>query len=413
MGYFAILSDASARANMKRDTTEDFPHLEFKRCWSIDTECAMNLGRCEAYVQTLGALPIPPESQEKLRVVSFNRGAQATTAIEGNTLTDEELQQMLDGTPLSKSRAYQGIEVKNALDAMNSIWTKLVKESDIRPITPRLLCEWNKAIGKDLGPLYDGVPGRIRKDRRHVGRYLAPPPEDVPDLLERFCEWLKVEFRFGAKDSTVSEAIQQAVSAHVFFEWIHPFADGNGRTGRLLEFYILLRAGLPDISVHVLANHYNATRSEYTAHFDVARKKRNLSEFIKYAVQGLTDGLEDTLREVQRQSCRIAWESHVYKTFATYSDYNKRSVFKRRRMLALAMPIESPFSMMDLLRSSSDLMQAYLNHDERMIRNDAEVLLSLKLIVPVNQDAKPAVYIANIKPMLSQHLSSRVGAGNR
>jgi len=361
----------------------------------------------------LGSIPIPPESQDKLRGVAFERGAQATTAIEGNTLTDDEFQQMLNGMPLPKSRAYQGTEVQNALDAMNNIWTRLVENADIKPISPKMLCDWNKAIGKDLGPLYDGVPGKLRRDRRHVGKYLAPPPENVPALLESFCEWLKVEFRFGAKEASVAEAIQQAISAHVFFEWIHPFADGNGRTGRLLEFYILLRAGFPDVSVHVLANHYNATRSEYTSHFDVARKKRNLSEFIKYAVQGLTDGLAASLKEVQKQSCKIAWESHVYKTFATYSDYNKRSVFKRRRILALAMPTEASFSMIDLLRSSNELMLEYLNHDERMIRNDAEVLLELKLMVPVDDNSKPPLYAANIRPMLSQHLPSRVGGGIR
>jgi len=41
---------------------------------------------------------------------------------------------------------------------------------------------------------------------------------------------------------------------------IHPFGDSNGRTARLIEFYILLRAGLPDMVSHILSNHYNDTR---------------------------------------------------------------------------------------------------------------------------------------------------------
>jgi hypothetical protein len=55
-----------------------------------------------------------------------------------------------------------------------------------------------------------------------------------------------------------------AVVAHVYFEWIHPFGDGNGRTGRLIELKLLLEAGVPQPAAHLLSNHYNATRPNIT-----------------------------------------------------------------------------------------------------------------------------------------------------
>jgi len=391
----------------KRNPLADYPHLEFKPCWQLTTNTAKNLGRCAAYIEALSRLPIPPDAQRELRSVAFERGAQATTRIEGNTLTDTEFQQLLAGKELPASRQYQAREVKNALDAMNDIWGKIITDGDRALITPQLLCDWNRTIGKELGPLYDGIPGRFRSDRRHVGRYLAPPPEDVLQFVEELCEWLRKHFQFGHQSLSIEDAIIQAIVSHVYFEWIHPFADGNGRTGRLLEFYVLLRAGFPDITVHVLANHYNQSRDEYTSHFDNARNKRSLTEFIDYAVQGLSDGLAATLQTVQVETFKIAWESHVYRVFDGYTDYKKKPVFKRRRALALAMPISDSFTAFQLVRSSDFLTSEYMNHDKRMLNNDLQILLELELMThfgePANENFK-----ANTAPMLSGHFSSRV-----
>jgi Fic family protein len=384
---------------MSRDLLVDYEHLrEFRKCWRLTVNSAINLGKCSAYIEALGALPITPDVQHTLRVVSFERGAQATTAIEGNTLSDEEVHQAVEGKPLPKSRQYQAQEVVNALGAMNSIRDKVVG-GQRSLVTPTLLCDWNRQIGKDLGPLYDGVPGKFRTDRRHVSRYLAPPHEAVPKLTSELCRWLKKEFGFGRQDQSIEDAIQQAIAAHVYFEWIHPFADGNGRTGRLLEFYILLRAGLPDITGHVLANHYNKSRIEYSASFDRAREKRDLTEFMEYAIQGMSDGLIATMRTVQVQSFRIAWESHVYHAFDSYTDYNKRTVFKRRRSLALAvLPFEEPFTSIELVRRSDFLAGEYMGKDRRVLKSDIQVLIDLQLLRPIEIEGATK-YRANIQAL--------------
>lgn len=380
----------------------DYPHLTFQRCWRISENVARNLGQCEAFVSCIGDLPIDPSVQRKLRKVAFERGAVATTAIEGNTLTDEELQKVLAGQPIQKSRAYQAQEVKNALDCMNHVWTRVVTKSEAGPITTRLLCDFNRMIGKELGPLYDGVPGRLRSDRRHVGQYLAPPHEHVPELLDEFCQWLRVEFKFQSGQQTIAEAIIQAIVSHVFFEWIHPFADGNGRTGRMLEFYVLLRAGMPDVTAHVLANHYNTSRTEYVAHFDNARKKRDLSEFIAYAVQGLVDGLKDTWDRVQECTFGVCWRAYIFDVFADYKCY-KTAIFKRRRELALAMPLGKKFTLLELARSSDTLAQHYLQKDLRAIKSDFQAIRELQLA----EEVEPGVFISTSEKLRSQQLVPR------
>lgn len=357
---------------------QDYPHLGFKRCWRLSDNAHLNLGQCVAIIECLANLPIEPKLQSELRTVAFGRGAQATTAIEGNTLTDEELQKVLDGVELPKSREYQGKEVANAIEAMHFVWEKVIRDESSDLVTPTLLLQLNRLIGQNLGKLFDGVPGRFRQDRRHVGRYLAPPPEGVEPLVERFCEWMRTEFHYESGRQPLHEAIIQAIVAHVYFEWIHPFADGNGRTGRMLEFYILLRGGLPDIAAHVLANHYNLSRTEYAANFEIGRKSRDLSEFVDYAVVGLLDGLRETLRTVQDDAFRIVWRSLVYDVFSEYSDYHKIKIFKRRRALALAMPPDE-FTPESLLQQSEGLLRQYMNLDRRAILADLDVIVRLEL----------------------------------
>lgn len=352
-------------------------------------------------IDCIANLPIDPALQAQLRQVAFQRGAQATTAIEGNTLTDDELRQLLAGVELPKSREYQGIEVANALDAMQFVRERIIENRSHDLVTGALLKQFNQKLGKNLGKLFDGTPGRYRQDRRHVGRYLAPPPEAVEPLVEQFCEWLRTEFRFEAGSQPLHEAIVQAIVAHVYFEWIHPFADGNGRTGRLLEFYVLLRAGLPDIAAHVLANHYNQSRAEYAAYFESARQQRDLSEFVAYAVQGLRDGLQQTMGTVQGEAFRIVWQSHVYDVFAEYTDYHKRSIFKRRRALALAMP-PTEFTPETLLQQSAQLLQTYMSLDRRALLADLDVIVTLGLA----EKREQGQYVA-MTSKLSTHLANR------
>ena len=115
----------------------DFPHLEFKRCWTLSESVNRNLGQCVAIVNCLGGVPVDPELQRELRTVSLQRGAVATTAIEGNTLSEAELQTVLSGKELPKSREYQAVEVLNAgfaraclADAGTPLLTEVLVDDD-------------------------------------------------------------------------------------------------------------------------------------------------------------------------------------------------------------------------------------------------------------------------------------------
>jgi hypothetical protein len=99
----------------------EYPHIQFRQHWALNPDCLIILGQCDAYVKAISNTPIMPAYYDELMHISLIKGAQATTAIEGNTLTDEEIERLQAGEKLPPSRAYQETEVRNILDAFNSL----------------------------------------------------------------------------------------------------------------------------------------------------------------------------------------------------------------------------------------------------------------------------------------------------
>lgn len=165
------------------------------------------------------------EQEDGLRLRKANRikTIHSSLAIEGNTLSEDEVRDIIEGkTVVAPIKQIQ--EVKNAI-ATYELYPTLdaFKEKDLL-----------KAHGVMMQALIDH-PGRYRSGG--VGVYgekglvhLAPPAERVPQLMGDLFNWLK-----GSKDHLL---IRSCVF-HYEFEFIHPFLDGNGRTGRLWQSLIL------------------------------------------------------------------------------------------------------------------------------------------------------------------------------
>ena len=211
--------------------------------------------RCEV----ISGMPLMPETVGRLNRVSLERGARATTAIEGNTLSVEEVARLGRGElQLPPSKRYLAIEASNVLGVLN----EMVSLDRIPPLSPERLRYLNGALLEGLEQEDGVVPGQIRAHEVGVGRYRGAPARECEHLLDRLCDWLNgMELQLG--HSGLALPIVKAVVAHLYLAWIHPFGDGNGRVARLVECQILLGAGIPNPATHLLSNHYNETRSEY------------------------------------------------------------------------------------------------------------------------------------------------------
>jgi len=367
---------------MSKKLHRNYPHLLFSRNWDLSAKSLLLLGQCEAYVNAIKNTPILPHHYRQLMNLTLMKGAQATTAIEGNTLSDEEIQRILDNQKLPPSKEYQEIEVKNILNAFNVLFNELVHSGVEHFISQDLLKRFHKLVGQNLGEHFAAVPGQLRNTDVTVGTYRCPDYRDVPILLDKLFQWLKEEFKFGQDNQSFSEIVVQAIITHIYIEWIHPFGDGNGRTGRLVEFYILLRGGNPDIASHILSNYYNMTRTAYYLNIEKSTKSRNLSSFIEYALLGFRDGLVQTLEVIQISQFQNTWQKLIYDKFDEIRQGIHEKVFKRQRTLALEMPLDKVFTIPQISGLSIALARLYSNTgvSEKTAQRDIDKLIELELV---------------------------------
>lgn len=363
---------------------EKYQHISFQTNWSLSNNAWYKLGQCKSIIKAISNAPIQPNYRKKLLEFSLIKGAQATTAIEGNTLSIDEIKEIQEGRSLPPSKGYQEIEVKNILDSYNEVLKEVALHKKEELISVELIIRFHKMIGKNLGEAFQAIPGQIRKNNVIVGTYRPPDSVDVNYLLNNFCNFLKDNFKYSSGKESFSDSIIEAIAAHVYIAWIHPFGDGNGRTARLLEYYILLRAGIPDIASHVLSNFYNETRSEYYRQLDKSTKERNLSNFIEYAIRGFRDELIKILKVIQENQFDISWINYIYERFKDIK-FGSVAVFKRRRELMLKFPPDRWLTPNEIIESNSELMRTYLRKSNLFLKRDLDELIKTGLVLK-NED---------------------------
>jgi Fic family protein len=337
----------------------------------------VRLGECAAKCQQIRQIPLKPAIKNQLHRIYLAKGVLATTAIEGNTLTEQQVLDVLDDKlKLPPSKEYLEQEIRNIIEACNKVGTDIAKGNGGK-ISVEQICEYNKMVlAGDVPRDEAAVPGQVRKHNVVVGNVYRPPDgKDILQLLEKFCEWLNSE-DLKNKQTPLLFAIIKAVAAHLYFAWIHPFGDGNGRVARLLEFAILLDSGVPSPAAHLLSNHYNITRAEYYRQLDKAGKTTDPTDFITYAITGFLDGLNEQLTYIERHIMDTCWKDYVYERF---EEIGSGPVIKRQRKLAIQISNkDEPVSRDAIILVMS---QEYKNKTERTLARDLNKLEKMNLIV--------------------------------
>ena len=355
-------------------------HICFKANWTLDERAVNLMGQCYAYISVMVDTPIRPDYHRRLLEVSLNRGALATTAIEGNTLTEEDLARINTGSALAPSRTYQQREVENILAAFNAILDELVREKSPRAVSPELIRRFNEMAGRDIGEAFNGEPGQFRRRNVVVGAYRPPSFELVEGLTGELCRWLEREFHYP-RDQHFDEALVEAVVTHVYIAWIHPFLDGNGRTARLLEFYLLMRAGVPGIASHILSNHYNNTRPEYYRRLQHASETGDLGAFLRYALEGFRDGLAEVIAVIHRDQTELTWHNYVQDETEKMRDEGKsEKTLARMRLLAGHIPAGRFYSIDEISILTPGIAKAYRGLNPVTLRRDLEALTERTLL---------------------------------
>jgi len=385
----------------KRTFESTHPHLRF----SADLRNApatfwITLGECQSKCEHIARGPLRPQTAKELYKLYLAKGVLGTTAIEGNTLTEDEVLQHLAGElKLPPSREYLRHEIDNIIFACNHI-LESIKSGEVPQMTVEMVCGLNEMVLRNLKLGDDITPGQMRRQSVTVGRYRGAPVEDCEHLLDRLCRWLSGADLSSRAGLGIANAILKAALAHLYIAWIHPLGDGNGRTARLLEFQILISSGVPAASAHLLSNHYNQTRSEYYRQLDQASTSGEVVPFLTYAVQGFLDGLSSQLEIIWKQQWDITWDNYVHEFFRDKDSGADR----RRRHLVLDLSFqEKPVPLSALPGISPRLAGAYATKNRRTLARDVNFLCKAGLIEKTENGyrARKELILAFLSPRLA------------
>lgn len=234
--------------------------------------------------------------------------ARLSSEIENIVTTNDELYR----ADADKNSANSSPQAKEVLRYREALWLGFKKIKN-RPLSTNLFVEIVKVI-KDLDLDIRKTPGTKIGNSR--GEVIYTPPEGESIIREKLAN---LENFIHAEDG-IDPLIKMAIM-HYQFEAIHPFIDGNGRTGRILNILYLVEKGLLDEPVLFLSQHILKTRKDYYAGLKNVTEKQDWTIWVTYMLDAIRTTAADTLHKVDRINGAMAatMEHTKNKALSVYS----------------------------------------------------------------------------------------------
>ena len=248
------------------------------------------LSLATSITEKLGSLsPITDlRKQPLLRRANRLKSIHSSCAIEGNTLTIDQVSDVISGKIVVAPKN-EILEIKNAHDAYN-----LLETAD--PYTVESILKIHAVMMGELinesGKFRSGSVG-VFKGSTPV--HIAPPAENVPILVEKLLNWVKT--------ADVHELIKSCVF-HYEFGFIHPFADGNGRMVRFLQSSILSK-WKPIFAWTPIETVVKERQQEYYAVYQESNAAGNSTAFIVYMLNAISDSLDNLVSDCKKYMSNV------------------------------------------------------------------------------------------------------------
>ena len=224
--------------------------------------------------------------------------AKSSSAIENILTTHDDLYQAL-----VSETAFENPETKEVLRYKEALWLGMERMKSRPFLTTNLCIELVQAIKGNTAGIRHGEGTTLSNP---FGEVIYTPPSGEEVIREKLAAWEK----FVNEETSLDPLIKMALM-HYQFEAIHPFADGNGRTGRILLFLFLKQTGLLELPAIYLSEYIIQHKADYYSHLRAVTEKSDWEGFILYildmveqtANHGLNrmDQVMDLLKETNEQ----------------------------------------------------------------------------------------------------------------
>lgn len=246
---------------------------------------------------------------------------------------------------LALQEAQSSSEIENIITTQDALYKYQIQESVSDPVTKEV-ANYAKALNlgyrriKDQEALtlnsilaiqealennkagFRKTPGTVLKNQQTGDVVFAPPsPTKIPEYMSELEKFINGE--------TPLDPLVKMALVHHQFETIHPFYDGNGRTGRIINILCLVQAGLLDTPTLYLSRYINQTKHEYYTKLQTVRDTGEWEEWLLYMLKGVTVTAKHTTTLVENiRDLLISQKTTIRKQHKFYSQDLINNLFR-------------------------------------------------------------------------------------
>ena len=329
--------------------------------------------------ESIKYIPILPNMASQIEEELIKKSIFSTAAIEGNSLTQEDVDKIVENKKINFSKERFVKEIQNLKTAYNNIKDINILDNKIQ-ITQDLIKNYHKIVTNGLES-ETNIPGQYRNTKVIVGNQEhggtnVPPKifEDIKNLMEEFVLWI------NSNELLEIHPIFRACIAHLSLALIHPFGDGNGRTSRIIEAHILKSAGYRFVYT-MLSNYYYKNIDEYFITFSKVLKNENndISDFVLFYLKGMLESIKAIREKIYIIITGLSLQSYLL-------HLKKINKITQRQydFLSIMLDNNKEVSEKEILEDIS-LKIIYNDLSSRTLKRDLEYLVGLNLL-ELNKD---------------------------
>ena len=285
-------------------------NLKTPRILEALNEASRSLAELKGFANSI------PNQHILINAITINE-AKCSSAIENIVTTHDSIYKVLTESGFKDEAA------KEVVDYRRAIWRgyEIIKEKGF--ISTNVLVELQGMIERNNAGIRKNPGTNLINSK--TGEVIYTPPQDekeIRDLLKNLEDYI------NENDDEIDPLIKMAL-IHYQFESIHPFYDGNGRTGRILNVLYLVLNNLLDSPILYLSNYINKNKEQYYKLFTEFREKNNYEDWIIYILNGVEETSKNTIeliKQIQKEMESYK-EEFIAKLPKIYSDELLDSLF--------------------------------------------------------------------------------------
>lgn len=361
------------------------------------------LSEIESTDKFIKETPSFPGSTNKIIRDEMISAIGATLAIEGTTLSPDEIDESFKKADLEEMLEKAQLEAENSRKVYSFIKELVFDQGDELVIDEAVIKQIHSYFTQGMNYL-SNTPGEYRGEFQVTFGYprkqsLCQNNAQVAEAMTKYVDWLND----NQSGFIVGRTIPKAIMAHYYLSEIHPFGDGNGRTARAVEALYLYKNGINNYCFWSLANFWAAHKTDYITHLGNVRETSNPIDFILWGMGGYKKELIRIKSLILKKVKQLMFMDYV--RYLLRDKKNQKTKINQRIVEVLRLLKNSDEIKVSKFINSAQVQALYSSVSSATFYRDFAKVISLRLI---NRKEKDGENYISINYEILDHLSYNI-----